>query len=194
MSTPALARAFDALEDDLAFAARRLALRSTRRRRRTIAALLVASLLAITGTASGILHVPISPGDDPTANHAASALGLSAEEAAVLLKAQRLGDAVNACMLANGATRVNGGLDDPGRTAATTCRAEYDANESWLDSPEFASAMRSALPAILDAARCFQRHTGVVPGSMLDADGNRPPEAVLAAGSAACFRPDGLPK
>jgi hypothetical protein len=54
--------------------------------------------------------------------------------------------------------------------------------------------MRSATPAILDAAGCFQSHTGVKPGTMIGDDGKRPPEAVLAAGGAACFRPNGLPK
>jgi hypothetical protein len=194
VSTTALVRAFAALEDELTAAASRLDARRARRRRAGVAALLVAALLAITATASGVLHIPISPQDDPTANHAASALGLSADEAAILLRAQQLGDAANACMLAHGATPVNGGLDDPDRVAADACKAENNANEDFLDSRAFRAVEQSMLPAIMDAARCFQRVTGVQPGTMIDEDGDRPSEAVLAAGRAECFQPNGLPK
>jgi hypothetical protein len=97
-------------------------------------------------------------------------------------------------MLAHGATPINGGLDDPGRVAADACKAESDANEDFLDAPAFRAVEQSMLPAIMDAARCFQRVTGVRPGTMIGEDGNRPSEAVLAAGRAACFQPNGLPK
>lgn len=194
MSSDALAGAFDALEGELVQAGRRLAARTARRRRATIAVLLVTSLLAITATASGVLHIPISEQDDPTANHAASAMRLSADEAAVLLQAQQLGNVAKACMLAHGATPINGGLEDPGRVAADACKAEIDANEGFLDSPAFRAVEHSMLPAVMAAARCFQLATGVGPGTMIGEDGKRPPEAVLAAGRAECFRPNGLPK
>lgn len=193
MST-ALSGAFDALEHELSLAARRLTARTARRRRGAVAALLVVLALAVTGTASGILHVPISREDDPTANHAASAMGLSAEEAAVLLRAQQLGQIVNACLRAHGAQAINGGFDDPSGEATRACKSESDANEAFLDSPAFRSAEHSMLPRIMQAARCLQEHTGVEPGTMIGEDGKRPPQAVLDAGSAACFTPEGLPK
>jgi hypothetical protein len=194
MSSDALRGAFDALEIELSRASARLTARRVRRRRRALGAVIIASLLAITGTASGLIHIPISEQDDPTANHAASALRLSADQAAVLLKAQQLGQVANACYLAHGATEINGGMNDPGGTAALACKAEISANEGFLDSDEFRAVEAAALPRIMEAARCFQSYTGVKPGTMIGDDGKRPSEAVLAAGRAACFRPNGLPK
>lgn len=195
MSNDALRGAFDALEIELARASARLSSRRARRRRRVLAAAVITSLLAITGTSLGLVHIPISEQDDPTANHAASALGLSADEAAVLLKAQQLGQVVKTCYLAHGATvDANGALNDPSDEAKRACKAESDANETYLDSPAMHAAMRSAIPRVQDAARCFESYTGVKPGTMIGDDGKRPSEAVLAAGRAACFRPNGLPK
>jgi hypothetical protein len=195
MSSDALRGAFDALEIELSRAGARLKARRARRRRRVLGAVVIASLLAITATASGLIHIPISEQDDPTANHAASALGLSADEAAVLLKAQQLGQVVVSCYLAHGATEgVGGGLDDPTGEAKRACKTESEANENFLNSPEFRAVEAAALPRIMDAARCFQSYTGVKPGTMIGDDGKRPSEAVLAAGRAACFRPNGLPK
>jgi hypothetical protein len=194
MSSDARSGAFDALEIELSLAGARLSAHRARRRRRVLGAVVIASLLAITATASGLVHIPISEHDDPTANHAASALGLSADEAAVLLKAQQLGRVAQACQIAHGAKRVNGGLDDPTGAANAACQAENDANESFLNSPAFRAVEAAALPRVMDAARCFQSYTGVKPGTMIGDDGKRPSEAVLAAGRAACFRPNGLPK
>jgi len=194
MSREALADAFDALEIELSRAGARLSARRVRQRRRILVGFVIVSLLAITATASGLVHIAISEQDDPTANHAASALGLSADEAAVLLKAQNLGQAAKACFLAHGATvAADDTLNDPPDAAKRACQAEINANEAYLDSPAFAAAMRSATPAIQDAARCFQTYTGVKPGTMIGENGARPSEATLAAARAACFRPNGLP-
>ena len=197
--TSKLAGAFDALEHELAVAATRLSLQTARRRRHvTISAILVSGLLALTGaaTASGLVHIPVSPGDDPTANHAASALGLSISEAAVLLKAQDLGKIALACQIAHGATEItnNGdhGLTDPGGVAAQACKAQIDANENFLNSAAFREAMTSAQPRILAAAHCFQSYTGIKPGTVIETSAAS--QAAIDAGNAACYQPNGLPK
>ena len=198
MSTSHLSRAFDTLERDLLSVAERLATRTARRRRRRlVCTAVVSSLLAVTGVAaaSGLVDLPITPSDDPTSNHAASALGLSTTEAAVLLKAQQLGKAARDCQIAHGATPINGGLDDPGYKARDACKAQNDANESYLDSAAFKAAMVSAQPRILEAARCFERFTGVKPGTMVESGGAAAAyQAEVAAANAACYQANGLPK
>ena len=191
-----LSGAFEALEHELVDAAQRLSVQSARRRRRrTVGAVVISSLLAVTGaaTASGLLYIPVSPGADPTANRAASAIGLSVSDAAVLLKAQQLGKVAKACQVAHGATPINGGLDDPGGVAAQACKSENDANEDFLNSDAFRAAMVAAQPKILEAARCFERYTGVHPGKV-DPSRSGFSQAAIDAGKAACFQPNGLPK
>ena len=85
-------------------------------------------------------------------------------------------------------------FNDPTGEAKRACKTESQANENFLNSPEFRAVEAAALPRVMDAARCFQNYTGVKPGTMIGDDGKRPSEAVLAAGRAACFRPNGLPK
>jgi hypothetical protein len=145
------------------------------------------------GAAPG--RAALSRADDTA--RVATALGLNASQTGALAKAQTLGRAVTACLLAQGATQgTDGGLNDASGAATSACAAQIQANESFLDSVAFAQVLQAAQPRFEAAASCFARVSGLPKGTIIHT-GARLPDGVqerIAQAQAQCFRADGLPR
>ena len=127
----------------------------------------------------------------------ASVLGLTGANKAALAKAQALGHQATACLLAHGATRgPDGGLADPTEAAYKACIAKIEANEAFLDSPDFAAVLKAAQPKFDAAERCFRRISQVPAGTIIHDPAQLPADVKkrLDTAQATCFRPDGLPR
>lgn len=167
-----------------------------------VLAIAVAGATTIAAAVAQSGKAPARAGAAPTvaagndAARVASALDLTAAQAAVVAKAQALGREATRCLLASGATRgPDGGIPDPTGAATAACQAELEANDAFLNSAEFAAVLQAAQPKFEAASRCFSRVSGVPRGTII-AVGDLTPDLRrrIDQAQSQCFRPDGLPK